>query len=282
MPKIRAKYTEKNDLIDKCDEAFDKADASINELEAEVNKELDALEEVIKKLNAVSPINIPTGKSADPETKNFVALVGKKLKEANDLRDKLEKEEEDIANAKDKLMATVQPLNEIAERDVKTPEIKKVLDGLKDVNRKLDKSKDNLKDLFELARNLNDDVNEMLEGDKDRKIGEADKKLAELDAVIDDLNDKRADAIKKLGAYQDLIERAKEDPGKSDPKLLDKIKKLEGEAKLIGKDLKDIDEKLADIKRKRNDSAKLLDEMKTKPDKFTPQQIDGLLQQIAD
>jgi hypothetical protein len=35
----------------------------------------------------------------------------------------LEKEEDKIENAKDLLKVTIQPLNEIAEREVKTPEI---------------------------------------------------------------------------------------------------------------------------------------------------------------
>jgi peptidoglycan hydrolase CwlO-like protein len=79
------------------------------------------------------------------------------------------------------------------------------------------------------------------------------------------LNLKRADALKKLIEYKDLIEAAKVDPGKSDPDVLAKLKKLEAEASLIAKELKDIDEKAADLKKKRNDAKKLLDEIKLKP-----------------
>lgn len=91
MPQLKEKYAAKNGLIDKCDEQFDKADAQINDLEAKVNKELDAVEDIIKKLSNVSPISVPTGSQADPATKKFVGEVAKKLKEANDLRDELEK-----------------------------------------------------------------------------------------------------------------------------------------------------------------------------------------------
>ena len=177
----------------------------------------------------------------------------------------LEKEENKIDAAKDLLKVTIQPMNEIGEREVKTPEIQKILEKLTVINNDLGKSGSAVGDLQRDVVELEGDVNELLEGDKDRKIGEADAKLAALDATIDDLNLKRADALKKLIEYKDLIEAAKVDPGKSDPDVLAKLKKLEAEASLIAKEIKDIDEKAADLKKKRNDSKRLLDEIKAKP-----------------
>jgi len=178
------------------------------------------------------------------------------------LRDEGEGVQKDIGKSKDKLMDIISPLNELAEREVKTPEIEKVLKGLGAINKDLGDFKDDIKDLEKKVKNLQDDVDDLLEGDKERKIDEAQRKLAELDAKIGDLNLDRADAAKHLKEYQDLIEDAKEEPGKSDPVLLQKLKKLEGEAKQIGKELRDNDEKAADLKKKRNDGKKLLEDIK--------------------
>ena len=75
------------------------------------------------------------------------------------------------------------------------------------------------------------DVDDLLEGDKERKLNEAEKKLKKLDNDIEDLNLKRVDAAKHQREYQDLIEDAKVEPGDSDPNLMNKLKKLDGDAK---------------------------------------------------
>jgi len=75
------------------------------------------------------------------------------------------------------------------------------------------------------------DVDDLLEGDKERKLNEAEKKLKKLDNDIEDLNLKRVDAAKHQLEYQDLIDDAKEEPGDSDPNLMNKLKKLDGDAK---------------------------------------------------
>lgn len=75
------------------------------------------------------------------------------------------------------------------------------------------------------------DVDDLLEGDKERKLNEAEKKLKKLDNDIEDLNLKRVDAAKHQREYQDLIDDAKEEPGDSDPNLMNKLKKLDGDAK---------------------------------------------------
>ena len=62
-------------------------------------------------------------------------------------------------------------------------------------------------------------------------MNEAQKKLKKLDNDIEDLNLKRVDAAKHQREYQDLIEDAKVEPGDSDPNLMNKLKKLDGDAK---------------------------------------------------
>ena len=55
---------------------------------------------------------------------------------------------------------------------------------------------------------------------------------------------------------------------------------MEEEAKLIEKDINDIDRKIDDIKIKKVDLAKQLDAMRDQPEKFKPSSIEALLASI--
>lgn len=122
----------------------------------------------------------------------------------------------------------------------------------------------------------------MLERDKGRKIDEAEKNLADLDANIDNLEGKLDDAINMLNEYKNKIANAKANEGRDDPELLAKLKELESEAKALERDIGDLEGKINDLKKKRNDSKKLLDDIKKNPHKYNPQQIDQLLVGLGD
>ena len=121
-----------------------------------------------------------------------------------------------------------------------------------------------------------------MERDKGRKIDEAEKNLADLDANIDNLEGKLDDAINMLNEYKNKIANAKANEGRDDPELLAKLKELESEAKALERDIGDLEGKINDLKKKRNDSKKLLDDIKKNPHKYNPQQIDQLLVGLGD
>lgn len=81
-----------------------------------------------------------------------------------------------LANTRDKLIDTVQPLNELEEREVKSPEIQEILKKLDIINDNLLEQETALprgKDID----NLKKEVDDMLEKNKEMKISEANRKL---------------------------------------------------------------------------------------------------------
>jgi seryl-tRNA synthetase len=94
--------------------------------------------------------------------------------------------------------------------------------------------------------------------------------MATLDVHIGDLQIDRDGTFKKLNVLKALIAEAKAAQGREDPELLAKIRDIEADAKVFEKDLGDIDTKIADLKKKRGDAKKLLNEVIANPEKFTP------------
>ena len=79
-----------------------------------------------------------------------------------------------------------------------------------------------------------------------------------------------------------MIDDAKENEAVDDPQLQGRLKQLEKEAIGIENQLKDIDDKEIDIKKKRDEAKKMIDDAYSNPDAFATQQIDGILDGIGD
>jgi len=124
---------------------------------------------------------------------------------------------------------------------------------------------------------LDSDVDNLLKRNKRRKIDDASAKLAQLDALCNSLAGDTTLAFKKLAELKGLLDDAKAKQGRQDPELAKKLRDIESEALRLERELKDADEQLEDLKKRRNESKRLLDDIKANPDKFTPQQVDGLL-----
>jgi len=122
-----------------------------------------------------------------------------------------------MQDAKDKLMDVIQPLNELGDREVKTPEIVKILEQLKAIEKKLKDCEADLGETKKRGDQLGEEVDQLLEGEKSRKVQDADEQLGKLDKALADLADLKKDAQKKLEIYKDLIEAAKKNEGKQDP-----------------------------------------------------------------
>jgi hypothetical protein len=61
-----------------------------------------------------------------------------------------------MQEAKDRLMDVIQPLNELGDREVKTPEVQKILEKLKEIERDLKDAEGDLGDTKKQVDDLND------------------------------------------------------------------------------------------------------------------------------
>lgn len=115
---------------------------------------------------------------------------------------------------------------------------------------------------------LSAEVDDMIDDDKTSQILLGEDRINDIDKLINELEDRRQKCHDKLDTLRDLIrEAAKEIDGKF---AADWDKAFE-------KELKELDAKMNDLKRKRGDMRKTLDEVKNDPSKYSPSQIEALL-----
>jgi predicted nucleic acid-binding Zn-ribbon protein len=126
IPELEAKYEEKNALIDECDEKFDGCEAKIKTVEAGLIEAIAKVADALAKIEDASPLNYPSSK--ETPNKDFIEGISKLNNKGHDLQNRLEGLQEQTGELKDKLMDVIQPLNELGDREVKTPEIQKILD----------------------------------------------------------------------------------------------------------------------------------------------------------
>ena len=79
-----------------------------------------------------------------------------------------------------------------------------------------------------------------------------------------------------------LLESSKLNQGRDDAELANKLRNIETDVLRIEKDLKAADGNVNDLRKKRNESKKQLDEIRASPDRFTHQQIDVMLLSLDD
>ena len=179
-------------------------------------------------------------------------------------------------------MDVIQPLNELGEREVLRPEIMKIVDDLKAILSKLKNSEMQFTPLKKELAKLAKDTEDLLEGEKERKIQAADARYGDLEKALEDLDDLKFAAAAKLKQYQGMIDDAKANEGQQDPQLMGRLKQLEKEAAAIEKDLRDIDDREKEIKKKCDDAKKMIDDAYSNPEGIVVQQIDGILDGIND
>jgi len=100
--------------------------------------------------------------------------------------------------------------------------------------------------------------------------------LTQLDEGIKDSGDRFRQNEKKHKYYKDRITTAKR-KYKNNEEMLCKLEEWELEDDLMEKDFADVEHKFKDIKGRKQEARKLLDEILKNPQKYTPVQIDNLL-----
>lgn len=206
IPEVQEKYDIKNALIDQCDELFDQVEAKIKDAEAEICDQLAKNDEIIAKLERASPIENPSVNSDNAE---FVKAISNYTNDAHANRNALEKMQAKLSDAKDKLVNDIQPLNEISEREVKQPEIEKILMNLGNTNVELDGISEGLIPTRGDVDQLDIDVDKLIADAKNKQIEQAAALLDELNAQLDDLDKVKNNATEKLEEYKALIKDAK-------------------------------------------------------------------------
>ena len=116
----------------------------------------------------------------------------------------------------------------------------------------------------------------MLDSDKRKKIGDSEDKLSKLDDKIGDLNLKGERASKKLSELKGCIDQAKLTAW-DHPEVLERIKLQELEAEEIVRDSDDIDKMIGDLKGKREELKKLVDDIISDQSKSTSKKINEIL-----
>lgn len=184
IPEIEAKYDEKNALVKKCDDLDAQLDEKMAELDEELKEELAKIENTCAKIGGASPIENP---SNGPDKKSFVDTLSDFNDRANDLRDKLEGLQDRLQAAKDQREADIQPLCQMGEREVKTPEVQEVYDALKKIDEELDDIRADLGPMKKDNNDLEADVDKHLEDAKNALIEEAKRLLDNLNKDLDNL-----------------------------------------------------------------------------------------------
>lgn len=280
IPELDAKYEEKNALIDECDDLFDLCEDKLKSIDANLNDQLAKVEAALEKLQDAGPINNPS--SSERDNKDFLKKVQALIDQGEKLRGQLEDIQQDMQESKDRLMDVIQPLNELGDREVKTPEVQQILEKLKEIEKELKDTEGELAETKKAVDQLNAEVDKLIESEKNNKIQDADEQLGNLDKALADLADLKKEAQRKLQKYQDMIAAAKDNEGQVDPQLMGTLKKLEKEAEAIKDQLKDIEAKEKEIKAKREDAKAMIDDAYANPDNYSPQQIDGIIDGIND
>jgi uncharacterized coiled-coil DUF342 family protein len=88
------------------------------------------LDKILDKLENVSPLNNPSPKNSTPKQQQFLENLQKLMDRAQKLRDQIQKIQDEINDNDHKLKEVVQPISELKEREVGTPEIKHIRDVL--------------------------------------------------------------------------------------------------------------------------------------------------------
>lgn len=136
------------------------------------------------RLDSVSPINQPSNGKLN---KDFAKEVNEKIDAAHKLRDDLENKLDKIQQTRDFLLNLVQPLNELGERQIKTPEINHILQELIDLLRDLQELEKEIQLKLKALEKLKIDVDNMLEKDKFNKIYQAENLLKDFDNKVDEI-----------------------------------------------------------------------------------------------
>lgn len=187
-----------------------------------------------------------------------------------------------MAQEKDKLTELIQPLNEMGDREIKTPTVVEIFTQLEQINANLEEAGADLKSSQDQIKTLQNETNELLDGEKLQKLSIAKDYNNILDNLLAEMDLLRKDCKIKLEKNNQMINNAKTKEGQNDVFLMGSLKKLGSDSAQIGESLKDIDQKSADFAKRRKETKILLDAIAQSPLEQTPQQIDELIELIDD
>lgn len=280
IPETVEKFTEKNNFIDDCDELFDANEAKVNKLEELLKTKIGECDALIQKVTNVSPLEQPgiEGKASE----RFVKIVSDNMDKAQGLLQEYRDCQASLVKLQDKLMDDIQPLNELGEREVKTPEIEAIMEKMKVLGIDFDELERLIAPLAAKLQTLDKEINDMINDEKKGGLGEANDMIKALNDKIAALELLKSDAGKKLEEYNNEIDTAKDKFGDEDPMLADALQHHGDDAGVIAQTIKDLEGEIADLVGVRDELKKISDDAFEKPDEFTPKQIADLADKVKE
>ena len=129
---------------------------------------------------------------------------------------------------------------------------------------------------LEIAQ-IHKNVNEILQAEIDNRLKMGQKTIEIVEKEVADCGELLHSNLKKLKYYKEMIERAEKTYGQNDSSLLDKFAELQIEEHVIEKEASELEVKVKELKKKKSDAKKILEEIIKNPSNFTPNQIVTLL-----
>lgn len=145
---------------------------------------------------------------------------------------------------------------------------------MKDIKTQLTELSVQIKPLDEHIKRIDQDVEDMIDTEKNKKINAADEQLNELNKAVADVDFKTANAEKLLEQYRTLIAGAKSKEAVHDAQLDDWLNGLDDEAQNMDGRINDQQTQVEAIKEDREKLQAIVDEAFEELAKFTPYAID--------
>ena len=196
------------------------------------------------------------------EFNNRISLL---IDQTNELKTSLGEYHDKLGEFSEEIKDASQPLKEIADREVQHDELENTKKKLDDVNFDLSQFEQEVTPKHAEIQELQKAVKDLLDKDIVRRLQNGSATTDALDKKIQGCEDRLNTGAKKLKYYKELIDKAAKNHGDKDPSLLDKLKELKVEQAQLVQELSDPDAKTKDLKKKKNDAKKVLDDITKAP-----------------
>ena len=179
-------------------------------------------------------------------------------------------------------MDDIQPLNELGEREVKTPEIEAIMEKIRVLGVDFDELERLILPLAAKLKDLEKQVDDMINGEKNNGLTSCAAGIKDLNDMIAKLEELKSDAGKKLEEYNKEIDIGKEKFGTEDPMLTDALNHHSDDAVVIAQTVKDLEAEIGELMGTRDELKKICDDAYEKPDDFTPKQVSDLNEKVQE
>lgn len=120
----------------------------------------------------------------------------------------------------------------------------------------------------------------LIDSEIQRKLLDGKNSITQIEEIHVTSDDTNTQSMKRLKYYKELLLQAMRKQGAADPILNEKLLELNDEEFIYEKELTDTDHKLKDLNKKLNDARKVAADIGKNSEKYLPQQLDNMLQNL--